>query len=414
MNSRSQLKMTSSTVKFGFLALVLFVLGGCAAATQNKLVAVPPEVMTQYLSDKPEVLKPMYSKVLLEGTRNQVLNLLQAGVAAMELGEYRLAETSFDQALQHIESVYANNAQATQARSLWHEEGAKDYKGEPYERAMAYYYRGILYLLEADYENARACFKSGVIQDAFAEEDQHRCDFALMLVLEGWASQKLGDNSLAEEAFDEVRKYRPDFVFPVAGDSTLVLIETGNSPRKVADGLGHAELKYRRGKNFLEKRAFVGLDEPLQAYPMEDIFFQASTRGGRGIDKILEGQAVFLKRGMKIGTALTEVSSSVVLASTLIQGSGHMAEVGAALGAVGGVVTLVAMNAKPHADTRYWNNLPDVVHVMTLPHSAAESLSVSFTTIDGNEVGLPAKTGKVMTDSRGNQLLWVRSRPALN
>ena len=48
---------------------------------------------------------------------------------------------------------------------------------------MAYYYRGVLYLRDGDYENARASFKGGMLQDGFAEEEQNRSDFALLSFL---------------------------------------------------------------------------------------------------------------------------------------------------------------------------------------------------------------------------------------
>ena len=55
------------------------------------------------------------------------------------------------EALDRIEAVYADNAKAEAARSKFTKENAKDFKGEPYERAMAYYYRGLAYLAEGDY-----------------------------------------------------------------------------------------------------------------------------------------------------------------------------------------------------------------------------------------------------------------------
>ena len=109
---------------------------------------------------------------------------MRIGTSALQMGYYDLAKMCFDQCLNYIEAVYADNEKAKQARSLWYEEGMKDFKGEPYERVMAYYYRGLLYIQDSDFENARACFKAGVIQDAFAEERQHQCDFALLLFLE--------------------------------------------------------------------------------------------------------------------------------------------------------------------------------------------------------------------------------------
>jgi hypothetical protein len=99
----------------------------------------------------------------------------------MDAGDYDIAKELLDQVLLRIDMVYADNENAMKARSLWYEEGMKDFIGEPYERAMAFYYRGLLYMMDEDYENARACFKNGVIQDAFAEEEQNRCDFAALI-----------------------------------------------------------------------------------------------------------------------------------------------------------------------------------------------------------------------------------------
>ena len=129
--------------------------------------------------------------------KDATLHTLQAGVAAMAEGRTAEANGLFDGALASIEGMFANTENAAKARSLWYEEGAKDYKGEPYERAMAYYYRGLLYLAEGDYENARASFRGGILQDAFAEEQQHRSDFAALMILEGWSSQANGEAGMA-------------------------------------------------------------------------------------------------------------------------------------------------------------------------------------------------------------------------
>ena len=187
---------------------ILFFLlaSGCASTTDYEIVQVPDSVMTAYLQNKPSLLHYHYIRILQEGRRNLVLNHMRAGLAAMELGEFDLAEESFDIALLNIESIYTDDENAAKARSLWYEEGRKDFKGEPYERAMAYYYRGLLYLRKGDYENARASFKGGLLQDAMAEQAIYQADFALLIFLEGWSSLMLGDWDMAEEAFQEVQK----------------------------------------------------------------------------------------------------------------------------------------------------------------------------------------------------------------
>src|SRR5690554_7273878 len=164
------------------------------------LLAVPAAVMASL----PPSLDQAVQRISADDANNRVLNQLQAATLALDLGNRELAGELFDAALATITSVYADSEQAARARSLWYDEGAKDFKGEPYERAMAFYYRGLLDMYAGDYENARASFKSGLLQDAFAEEEQHRADFALLMFLEAWSSHVLGARGLADERFEEL------------------------------------------------------------------------------------------------------------------------------------------------------------------------------------------------------------------
>ena len=310
-------------------------------------------------SEKPDLGEP----------RNHVLMLMQCGRSAFAEGNYDKARELFNEVVLYMETMFVDTERARKARSLWYDEGSKDFMGEPYERAMSYYYRGLIYLRDGDFGNARACFKSAVLQDAFAEEEQHRCDFALMIFLEGWASQMEGDEILVRKAYKEVQKLRPDFIQPKPGDNILVVVEIGKAPRKVADGPGHGELKFRRGIDFLEKSVRIKVDDnpPANAYPMEDIAWQAASRGGREVDKIVERKVKFRKRNEAMGTALTDVATTAVIFAPLAgSGSDVMSAAGLALGLVGITQMAIAAHANPHADTRYWNNLPDSVHTMTL------------------------------------------------
>ena len=394
------------------LCAVLLVVIGCAGRQQFKKVDIPEARMQAYLADKPSELRPGFKAMLEDGKRNYVLNNMRVGVDAMRLGYCDIAKGCFDSALNYIEAVFADNETARKARSLWYEEGMKDFKGEPYERAMAYYYRGLLYIMDKDYENARACFKAGVIQDAFAEENQNRCDFALLVFLEGYCSLKLGDRQLAAAAFDEVKKLRPDFKIPSDDSNLLIIVETGASPRKLADGVGHGELKFFRGRNILEKRVMLYMDnKKINPYPIEDIAWQAMTRGGRPVDKIIKGQVQFRRTHEKIGTTLTDISSNMLLASPGSSYSDTMAGVGAALGILGVAEMVIAARTRTHADTRYWDNLPDTVHIACLKADPGSfQLKTQFLdksdavlSEDLDEVNIPA------LDKNSVILLWKRT-----
>ena len=342
--------------------------------------------------------------------KDATLHTLQAGVAAMAEGRTAEANGLFDGALASIEGMFANTENAAKARSLWYEEGAKDYKGEPYERAMAYDYRGLLYLAEGDYENARASFRGGILQDAFAEEQQHRSDFAALMILEGWSSQANGEAGMAKDTYAEVARLRPQFTAPAAGANLLVVAELGGAPRKVGDGIGNHEIVYRKAKRMPERSLKIEFDgKPQQVALAEDVFFQASTRGGRPVDRLIEGKVAFQNTASAIGETFGAIASegSVIAAAN---GGGGGRALGA-VAAVGAIASLVAVNVKPRADVRYWNNLPETLHIGAVQHQGLPE-NVSIKLFDENGQQVPADTLRIQKwiDKKGNGVVWIKTR----
>lgn len=359
----------------------------------------------------PPVLSEAITKIASDAPENRVLNQLQAATLALDLGRQEDAAQLFDDALFGITSVYANNQQAADARSLWQNEGSKDFKGEPYERAMAFYYRGLLDMRAGDYENARASFKSAMLQDAFAEDAQHQTDFALMMFLEGWCSHVLGSKSLADEAFAELAEFRPGFVRPAPDHNLLVIVETGKAPRKLQDGIGGNLLVYRQGKRFKEvgARAIIG-DETVMLTPMESIYWQASTRGGRPVDGILEGQVQFKQNTENVAATISGIASEGALYAPLY-GASNGAFAGVA--AVAGLTTLMTSRVKTRADARYWNNLPDMVHVYTMARPKdLQEIKIEFLNTAGAVLPEFSQSRKVIVDTKGRGLVWARARRA--
>ncbi|HSV29463.1 MAG TPA: hypothetical protein VLL76_07885, partial [Candidatus Omnitrophota bacterium] len=127
--------MKRSTRLFATVGLAAMV-SACQTVREQEQ-AVKPEVVHAYLADKPDELKQHFYVTLTQGKRNQVLNHMRLGLAAMEMGKFELAEQLFDDALDNIETIYANNEHAEKARGLFVKELTKDFKGEPYERSMA-------------------------------------------------------------------------------------------------------------------------------------------------------------------------------------------------------------------------------------------------------------------------------------
>lgn len=349
--------------------------------------------------------KPFVARLQSEGDRNRVLNQMEIATRYFWSDAMKDAGPALDTCIRDIETVFLNDPSVTKARSVWYEEGAKTFKGEPYERAMVYYYRGLIFLRDGDYENARAAFRQGSMQDAFAEEDQNQADFALLYFLEAWASHLNGDKDLRDEALARVKKLRADFPGIADADDTLVLAETGVAPRKLGDGANHSYFVYRRGKGFKEDRAVLSLGQEQHAlYPIEDVYWQASTRGGREIDQVLEGHVRFKNRTGDIGNALTQGASSF----SAMGGGGGVA---AGIGAIGAIASLISTSAKARADTRTWSSLPDRVHVATFQSTklTADGLTIGYLAGETPSDLTPAPV-TFFTDSRGRRLALLRSR----
>lgn len=343
--------------------------------------------------------------------KDVTLHTVQAGLAAFSAARLPEANRHFDDALTVIEGMFADSQAAANARSLWYEEGAKEYKGEPYERAMAFYYRGLAYLVEADYENARASFRSGLMQDAFAEEQQNRSDFTSLMLLEGWTNQLLGSNGQAKDAYDEAKRLRAGLPVPPAGANVMVIAELGGSPRKVGDGIDNQEIVYRGPKRTPERSVSVDIDgKTYKPLLIEDVFYQASTRGGRPIDRLIAGKASFKDTTGQIGMALTSIASESSVMMSAVGGTGGGRVMGG-LAAVGAISSIISANVKPRADVRYWNNLPETIHATSFRHAGLPE-KISVTLFD--EGGAPVQPDKLAInkwiDKNGNVLIWIKSR----
>lgn len=352
----------SFTVKLRTFAAIVLV--GVSHGAMSVWAQQSETEMSAFVASKPEALRPAFEILIAGGARDSVLNNMEIATLALRIEDEREAADAIDRALLDIVRYYGQTEAAQKARSLWYQEGAKEFKGEPYERAMAHYYRGMLDLKSGDYGNAQASFISGFLQDAFSEEEQHTSDFSLLLFLNAWSLRCNDSDVLADDRFWEVEQLLSDTIRPPIEHDTLVVVETGTSPRKLADGIGHSKLVYRRGKKFQEHGATISLQSSHPMYPIEDIFYQASTRGSRPVDSILDGKIEFRQNNERAGDDITGIGDALG-ATSFIAGSSDLGYASSVVSLIGGLQLHRASNAKPRADTRYWSGLPDRVHLFT-------------------------------------------------
>jgi tetratricopeptide (TPR) repeat protein len=380
---------------------------------------VPMELQQQaqaFATRVPEAeLRPLYERLYIEGERNATLNFKRIGLAALAAGHLELAEKALDAATLRIDQIYADNPEAQKAKSLWVAEKIKDFKGEPYERAMAYYYRGLVYSARNDFQNARAMFKQADYQDTVAEAEQYAGDFALMPYMAGWASYCDGNANLAKDYHQMAVKGDPSYANIPVELPVLLLFETGRAPFKYGAGKHAEQLKWQ--SHDLPKQtvksvcpAQGGNCLPANFLSGANIGFQATTRGGRPIDSVLNGKASF-KDGAQNVADVANTMGAVGLGVAMGTGNSDAAGLGL-LGMFAGMVAQsVAASTQTHADIREWEQLPDTIWLATAPEKIDGELSAQLHAGDS-----PATRATLtrLVDAPSCQLYWGRSEAPLS
>lgn len=287
--------------------------------------------------------------------RDKVLWQYRLALAVMRQGQFDDAKRTLDDALLTLGGLYGKDAEARKSRLLFQQEAKKTFIGEPYERAMAYFYRGILYWRDGEIDNARACFRSAEFEDSDAGNNAYKCDYTLFDYLDGFATAKLGGDGA--DAFKRAEANArgakpPPYDTKV---NTLVFLDFGPGPTKYATGQYNEELRFRTPTSPLQS-AQIQLDgQIVNIKPADDLNFQATTRGGRVMDHVLANKAVFKGTTEAVGNAA--IMSGAILAGTSRRHS-NQDEIGAGLVIAGLLTKMVSAATTPQADTREWEGLP--------------------------------------------------------
>ncbi|HVS51797.1 MAG TPA: hypothetical protein VHD62_05525 [Opitutaceae bacterium] len=297
--------------------------------------------------------------------RDRVLVDYRAAATALRRGEADEAKARLDDAIARIGGIIVNDADAARARTLFVAESTKPFIGEPYERVMAYYYRGILYWRDGQPDNARACFRSGQVIDSDPELEHYDSDYVLLDYLDGLATAKLGgDGSDAlrraqRHAGEKIAlpHYNPDA-------NVLLFAEYGYGPRKIAAGPYGEQLRFLAEDSPTHSARLV-LDGGTRIVPLpgyDDLGYQATTRGGRVMDHILGNKAVFKTNANLAGDAALAGSAYAQDQARKREREGKDADdaqfASLGLGVLGVIGKVASAATQAQADTRQWDNLP--------------------------------------------------------
>jgi tetratricopeptide (TPR) repeat protein len=285
--------------------------------------------------------------------KDKVLWQYRTALAALRKGNYEDAKSNLDAAIVRIGNILGKDEAARKARGYFQPEAKKTFIGEPYERAMAYYYRGILYWMDGEVDNARACFRSAQLEDSDAVDKKYSSDYVLLDYLDGFASLKMaGDGSDAFKRSTEVAKISaPPPYNPKA--NLLLFMDFSSGPTKYAGGRYNELLMFRHGPSQARSVQIQLAGQTYQVRPYDDLYYQATTRGGRVMDHILANKAAF-KEGTDIGGDAALITGAVM--TTTRQREAQYAGLG--LVAAGIISKMVSASTTPTADVRSWDNLP--------------------------------------------------------
>jgi len=340
---------------------------------------------------------------VLAPPNDSVLWHYRVGVMALREGNLGLAREQFDAALARTGGLLSTVGAGAEARRLFVEESKKGFVGEPYERVMASFYRGLIYWIDGEPDNARALFRNGAFIDSDTTDKAYAADWVSLDYLDGLATHRLSGGETGGDALARARSnylgQTPSLestlpAYTVASN-VLVVVEYGSAPMKYASGEYQEKLMFVRGDPvprswILAESVATGIIKAEDAFlyqagvlqmtrlapvgwvrlevdgrtielpALDDLHFQASTRGGRAMDYVLGNKAVYKKTGSTAG--------DVAMAGGIgaMAGGGNNMVVGLGLLAVGATAKSITRAIKTEADTRMWDNLPETIGIAQL------------------------------------------------
>ncbi len=339
--------------------------------------------------------------------KDRVMWQYRTGLAALRRGMEDEAKAHLDSAITSIGGILAGDEDAKRARQMTVAEDNKNFIGEPFERTMAYYYRGMLYWKDGEPDNARACYRSAVLADADAENKKYQADYVVPEYLTGFINTRYGSDGADQlKMASEVSRFDLPDPYPV-DHNVIVFAEYGNGPIKWADGRYKEMLKFQEGPEGARSARLKVNGETVNLPPFDDLYFQATTRGGRVMDHVLKNKAVFKKNTGNVGNAA--LMSGLALAGS----GGDTGAVGAGLAVAGLLFKGISGSTTPAADTRAWNNLPNHLSFGLLKLKPGQhKATVEFLAADTSVLGGLTEEVTIDVPAKGDAVVFLSDKLA--
>lgn len=376
----------------------------------------------------------MREDLLDDRGRDALLGVQSLLSSALVEHGWQLAEASAVRASTIVNIFTAGEKGERDALGLLGREAEKPFKGEPHERMMVDYYLGVLRLQEGDVEGALAAFRSAIQKDRgqmllpvevseARERDRSEKvylfddDLALLNFLAAKCYQLLGEPENAAQHLERARLIQPKmsalYELGMRPESNaIVLVEVGQGPVKTRAGPDGAELDYRRGWTGTIENLWIG-ERGLTFGLAEDLYFQATTLGGRLVDELNREKSAKKEALASAGVLTTIAGEGLLLASLHSRGRSREAlGIASAAAFVVGLGAIIFSEAiDPRADIRTWSALPDQIYLGVGEVPAGEGTITVEGQVQGRALlqewtGVPVRPGL--------NVFWLRMLPEIS
>jgi tetratricopeptide (TPR) repeat protein len=343
--------------------------------------------------------------------RDRVLWQYRTASAALRQGNFDVAKQYLDEGLAAIQGIYGKDEEARKSRGYFQKEARKTFLGEPYERSMAYIYRGMIYWRDGELDNARACFRSAQFEDSDTQEKKYSGDWVLPDYLEGLVNVKLGGDG--SESLKRAQGNAKGILLPPLNPeaNALFFIEFGRGPEKYATGEYGEQLRFRVTGS-PGAAAELKVDTlTIPVAPTDNVGFQATTRGGRVMDHVLNNKAQFK-------SATDTAGNAALIAGGILAAGGHGShsaadEVGLGLMLAGLASKIISSATLAEADTRAWDTLPNYVSVALLKLSPGKhTATVQFRNNSNQGLSPSSKTISFTIEPGHEKVVFISDQSA--
>ncbi len=366
-------------------------------------------VNAYYAHDYPSARDKLRAPAHNRESNDIVLNNMRLGLAALADGDEDEAERALLRAYEYLTTGKVNDDGRT-AASTWIYEGIKVWKGEPFEQAMSFYHIAALYMIKGEWDNARAAaqnalfslrdFKGAakgphdmqsIVDQAIKHEklgqgdyfkkgyDIIASEFALGYLIAATNAQLLNNPNESKRLFSYVRKLDPalaPLIDRLQGGNwdTLLLVDMGTGPRRVAYGEDNALSKFiPNGLNHDTPLIHIAVDgkpQPDESQPAAvDLWRLSQYPKWWSLESMRKSKSL-------VGNIMLAGG-----AGTLAYGARKNNDTATAIG-IGLILAGAALKASSHADTRHLEVLPRCTYLVPINLGKADrDITITF---DGN------------------------------